>query len=247
MVKSMIREGGRAVLSNGGQRFAPLRSMVLLAFPAAGSVKNIQELAASPPGSISSSSSCSLKRYPQQRGLSSSTSSYGSGTSVGSSTGAGGGYYESPLQEIFDRMKANGPTALGTTQDILDIEKAFEMHQKKLECGIPENALRFSSTSYGRTLLPPYVHANEHRVIMKINTKDLPFTSPYEFDILREIVGDRLNDERKELRLTSNKFGSRIENKRHLVKMLDRIVLSCQKLGAEVNDESNKAKSEESA
>jgi hypothetical protein len=240
MVKSVIRLGGRVVLSNGGQLNAR-RSIVHLVRT------HIQDESSS--AASHGNTSCSsrpLKRYPQQREFSSSTSSYGTSPSGGSST-AGGGYYESPLQEIFDRMKANGPTALGTTQEILDIEKAFEMHQKKLECGIPEKALRFTSTSYGRTLLPPYVHANEHRVIMKINTKDLPFTSPYEFEILREIVGDRLNDERKELRLTSNKFGSRIENKRHLVKMLDRIVLSCQKLGAEVNGASDKETSEESA
>lgn len=146
--------------------------------------------------------------------------------------------YVSPFQDIFDRMKTNGATALGTTQDIVEIENAYEMNHKKLECGIPENVLRFSSTAYGRTLLAPYVHPNEHRVIMKLNTKHLPFHSINEYEILREIVGDRLNDERNELRLTSNKFGSRIENKRHLVSMLDRIILSCQKLAAEINQES---------
>ena len=147
----------------------------------------------------------------------------------------------SPFQDIFHRMKANGPTALGTTQDIVEMENAYEMSQKKLECGIPENVLRFSSTAYGRTLLAPYVHPNEHRVIMKLNTKHLPFHSTNEYEILREIVGDRLNDERNELRLTSNKFGSRIENKRHLVSMLDRIISSCQKLAAEINQESESA------
>lgn len=150
-------------------------------------------------------------------------------------------HYVSPFQEIFERMQVNGPTALGTTQEIIDMEKAYAKNQKKLQCGIPENVLRFSSTAYGRTLLAPYVHPNEHRVIMKMNTKHLPFSTANEYEILREIVGQRLNDDRKELRLTSNKFGSRIENKRHLVSMLDRIILSCQKLGAEIKDESETA------
>jgi hypothetical protein len=41
------------------------------------------------------------------------------------------------------------------------------------------------------------------------------------------------------LRLTSDQFGSRIENKRHLVSMLDRIVLSSQRLAKEIQDGNN--------
>ena len=130
-------------------------------------------------------------------------------------------------------MRSNGPTTLGTTQEIVDYYS--NLTEKKLECGIPESALRFTTTSYGRTTVAPFVHPNEHRVILKINTKYLPFDNPSnEMEILREVVGNRLNDERNELRLTSDQFGSRIENKRHLVSMLNRIVLSCQRLGREL-------------
>ena len=60
-----------------------------------------------------------------------------------------------------------------------------------------------------------------------------------ELDILRHIVGPRLNDEHAELRLTSSVFGSRIENKRHLVSMLDRIILSSQRLASEIQNQQN--------
>jgi hypothetical protein len=86
----------------------------------------------------------------------------------------------------------------------------------------------------------PFVHPKEHLVVLKVSTRYLPLT-PMEREILREIVGNRLNDDRNELRLASDEFGSRIENKRHLVSMLDRIVLSCQRLGKELeqNEEGN--------
>jgi hypothetical protein len=109
-----------------------------------------------------------------------------------------------------------------------------------LRCGIPDSVLRFTTTSYGRTMNAPFVHPKEHLVVLKVSTRYLPLT-PMEREILREIVGNRLNDDRNELRLASDEFGSRIENKRHLVSMLDRIVLSCQRLGKELeqNEEGN--------
>jgi Mitochondrial ribosomal subunit protein len=142
--------------------------------------------------------------------------------------------YVSPYQELLDRMHADGPTTLGTTQELLEFERMREQNQRALKCGILECNLRFTTTSFGRTLVAPHVHPTEHRVILKINTRNIPL-DPTGVLILREIVGNRYNDERQELRLSSNQFGSRIENKRHLVSMLDRIVLSCQRLAAELD------------
>jgi Mitochondrial ribosomal subunit protein len=141
--------------------------------------------------------------------------------------------YVSPYQELLDRMHADGPTTLGTTPELFEFERKRVQNQKTLTCGILESNLRFTTTSFGRTLVAPHVHPTEHRVILKINTRNIPL-DPTGVLILREIVGNRYNDERQELRLSSNQFGSRIENKRHLVSMLDRIVLSCQRLAAEL-------------
>jgi Mitochondrial ribosomal subunit protein len=143
--------------------------------------------------------------------------------------------YESPMQAFFDDMYNNGPTTFGTTDEILQYEESVNKQQKVMSCGIPESKLRFTTTSWGRTMMAPFVQNNEHRVVCKINLNDLPFAkgSP-ECDILQQIVGPRLNYDRNELRLTCNQFGSRIENKRHLVSMMDRIICSCQRLGAEL-------------
>lgn len=141
--------------------------------------------------------------------------------------------YDSPLKALFERMERNGPTALGTIQPI-------ELPDKVLECGVRESDLRFSTTTYGRTLTAPFVHPNEHRVTLKVNISKLPLNET-ELLILREIVGSRYNEERGVLRISSGQFGSRIENKRHLVSMLNRIVLSCQRLAKQIQDEEKNA------
>ena len=125
-------------------------------------------------------------------------------------------------------MEQNGPTTLGTTSDAWQDEKL-------LECGIPESSLRFTTTSYGRIDLPPFVHPNEHRVIMSVPAADLCLTD-LERQILTEIVGAKRLDHHN-LRLSANQFGSRIENKRHLVSMLNRLVLSAKSLAQEVEEE----------
>jgi len=138
------------------------------------------------------------------------------------------GGYVSPFQEIFDTIK-EGKTSLGTTK--------FEKPDiKYLECGIPENLLRFKSTTYGRLLEEPFVRPNEHKVTLQVASRHLPLTD-MERMVLKEIVGTRLNDETGVLQLSSVQFGSRIENKRHCVSMLNRIVDSAKSLAARVQAE----------
>jgi hypothetical protein len=138
-------------------------------------------------------------------------------------------HYVSPMQELFDTMKLDGPTTLGTTE-------FSPAPVKLLKCGIAEHDLRFTTTSYGRLTVAPYVHPKEHRVVLQVSTDKLQLTDSKQQEILKEIVGSRWNEERQELRLTSGQFGSRIENKRHLVSMLDRIVLSSQRLAKEIQE-----------
>lgn len=110
-----------------------------------------------------------------------------------------------------------------------------------LKCGVCEDALRFKTTHYGRMLLPPHVQPGEHRVQLKVFTSDLTLDET-ELEVMKQIVGNRVNEERNELRLTSNQFGSRIENKRHLVSMLDRIVICSKQLAQEAMQDSTKQK-----
>jgi Mitochondrial ribosomal subunit protein len=101
-----------------------------------------------------------------------------------------------------------------------------------LKCGIAEHRIRFRTVAYGRLQLAPHVQPWEHRVTMRVRLIDIPLKTPLEQKLLHEIVGTRLKKD--VLQLSSNQFGSRIENKRHLVSMLDRIVLGAKKLAQEL-------------
>lgn len=141
------------------------------------------------------------------------------------------------LDSILD---PSAPASLFGSSSLAEEEPSAVLlrSNKFLKCGISENVLRFKTQSYGRLLNAPFVHANEHRVVLLISLDELPLSTQLEHDILEEIVGvQRYNRERNELRLQSVQFGSRIENKRHLVSMLDRLVLSCQTLAKQVMEE----------
>mmetsp|Transcript_107098 Transcript_107098/g.308138 ORF Transcript_107098/g.308138 Transcript_107098/m.308138 type:complete len:189 (+) Transcript_107098:175-741(+) len=136
--------------------------------------------------------------------------------------------YVSPFREIFDNIR-EGKTFMGTS--------TFSAPEVKyLKCGCPEQALKFKTTSYGRLLEAPFVKPNEHRVTLQVETHHIPMTD-MERLVLKEIVGSRLDDETGLLQLSSSQFGSRIENKRHAVSMLERIIESAKTLAAKVEDE----------
>ncbi|KAL3945046.1 MAG: hypothetical protein SGBAC_000903 [Bacillariaceae sp.] len=140
----------------------------------------------------------------------------------------GGEEYISPFQEIFDTIE-EGKTFLGGHE--------FRIPEAKtLKCGVPEHVLRFKTTTYGRLLEEPYVSPNEHRITLQVPVSHIPLND-IEQIALREIVGTRLNEETGILQLSSKQFGSRIENKRHVVSMLDRIVDSTKSLASKVQAE----------
>ena len=143
---------------------------------------------------------------------------YASAMSKKASSG-GSGNYVSPYQEIFDTIK-EGKTFLGSSE--------FSSPEiKMLKCGCPEHLLRFKTTTYGRLLEEPFVKPMEHRVTLQVETQHIPL-SDLEVVVLKEIVGNRLDQETGLLQLSSSQFGSRIENKRHVVSMLERVVDSAK-------------------
>ena len=135
--------------------------------------------------------------------------------------------YVSPFRDIFDQID-EGKTFLGS-------EKFVKPKKTFLGCGVPEQALRFKTSSYGRFQQEPFVSPNEHRVTLQVNTDDIPL-NPKEMALLKEIVGTRLCDEKKMLQLSSIQFGSRIENKRHVVSMLGRCVESARTLAKRLDE-----------
>lgn len=140
-----------------------------------------------------------------------------------SSTGA----YVSPYKDFFATMQ-DGKSSLTTVTG-----KPHEQPPiRYLKCGVREESLRYKTTHYGRAVLAPYLAPMEHRVQLKVFLNDLNLNE-YEMDVLKQIVGKRVNEERKELWLTSDQFGSRIENKRHLTTILDRLVMNARKIADE--------------
>mmetsp|Transcript_24064 Transcript_24064/g.56143 ORF Transcript_24064/g.56143 Transcript_24064/m.56143 type:complete len:183 (-) Transcript_24064:86-634(-) len=137
-----------------------------------------------------------------------------------------GNDYASPFKEYFDSMERG--------ESMFDSEPSLSLPSRQLKCGIDEDALRFRTVHYGRLMLPPHVQGWEHRVTVKVSLKDLPIQGDLELEIFRQIVGPRFNQEKGELQLSSNQFGSRIENKRHLVSMLDRIIVGSKRLAAQM-------------
>lgn len=104
--------------------------------------------------------------------------------------------------------------------------------------------MEFSTTCYGRLALAPHVMPQEHRVVMKVHLEDLPISTQLEKVILREIVGKRMSEEKNILQIQSNIFGSRIENKRHLVSMLDRIIIGTKSLAKEMEKQEEEMEKE---
>ena len=124
-------------------------------------------------------------------------------------------------------------------------QRLSKLTMQKLDCGICESDLRFRTTSYGRFALPPYVSPGEHRVTVTLSLDAIPWDAQRgeaEKKILLEIVGPRYNQEKNDLKLSSEKFGSRIENKRYLVGMIEKIVSSARELAEEFGAENEKTK-----
>lgn len=136
--------------------------------------------------------------------------------------GAGG---SSPITEYFS-MAVQGHTAAGPPAKYLPSQAVV------LKCGISEDDLSFKTASYQRLIHAPYVQHQEHKVTLCVRWHNLPLND-FEKRILQEIVGSRYNPETSELRLSSEQFGSRIENKRHLTSILDRMVFAARNLAAE--------------
>jgi len=136
----------------------------------------------------------------------------------------------SPFSEFFALME-KGQTTLNVNNN----SKTLSTPEIPiLKCGISENSLRFRTTCYPRLMLPPYTHNSEYKVTLKVSLRDIPLETELEKTIFFQIVGSRYLADKKELRLTSEKFASRIENKRYLCSVLDRIVLSSKRLAQEM-------------
>ena len=154
-------------------------------------------------------------------------SNLGSSSPLTTVTARKSGKYISPFNSLFEDMKA-GKTLISPENSTAQAEPA------RLKCGVFEHRLRFKTVNYPRLQLPPYVHPNEYKVTLKVYLNDLPLKTDLEKKIFHQIVGSRYIETFGELRLSSNQFASRIENKRHLTSMLNRIVSGAKQLAKDI-------------
>ncbi|KAL7576372.1 hypothetical protein ACA910_018182 [Epithemia clementina (nom. ined.)] len=149
------------------------------------------------------------------------------------------GLYESPLDDLLD---PDSPCPIyGTRKD----SPLKRFPKKYLECGLCEDALRFKTVYYGKMITLPGIHANEHRVTMMVDIKDLPLDDLGK-QILQQLVGiNRYNVHSGKVKMSAVVFASRIENKRYIVRMFDKLVLACQRLSKSLpNGNSEQAKND---
>lgn len=154
------------------------------------------------------------------------------------STSSSQATYSSPYTDLFLNMQNKSPWVKDTTTASSIISTSEEDATKDiptLKCGISEHVLGFKTTCYDRLVLPPYVQKSEYKVTLQVKMKDLTIETDLEKEIFLQIVGSRFSTKNNTLNLTSNQFASRIENKRHLCWMLDRIIIGAKRLAAEMN------------
>ena len=67
---------------------------------------------------------------------------------------------------------------------------------------------------------------------LKVSIDDLGL-QPRELEVFVEMVGRRVNLGRRELKLTCEQFTNRVENKRYVVYLLEKLIVEAKRLTAE--------------
>jgi len=105
---------------------------------------------------------------------------------------------------------------------------------------VPDSVLKFKlSTSFdhGSAIFFPHLKMNpaDFKVALNVSIDDLSL-SPSQIAIFTRLVGPRFNSGRREVKLTSDRFPNRIENKRYLIMLLENLLIETRKLD-EASDE----------
>mmetsp|Transcript_36867 Transcript_36867/g.86109 ORF Transcript_36867/g.86109 Transcript_36867/m.86109 type:complete len:186 (-) Transcript_36867:203-760(-) len=110
--------------------------------------------------------------------------------------------------------------------------------QDRLPCGIRTRDIRYKLWHLPMGGVAPHIQAGEHKVVLKIYMRDMTcLADDFERAALLQLVGPRFSTLRDELTLVSEKFPSRIENKRYLEILLDTLVVSAKTLAEEQRHE----------
>lgn len=103
---------------------------------------------------------------------------------------------------------------------------------------VPDHKLRFqlkASFSQGSSIFYPHLKFNpaDFKVGLVVRTSDLGL-SKEELAVFIEMVGPRFNQGKGTVRFTSERFANRIENKKHLIFQLERLLLESRRISADL-------------
>jgi hypothetical protein len=88
-----------------------------------------------------------------------------------------------------------------------------------------------SSFDHGSSIFFPHLKFNpaDYKVALQVNTKDLGLNED-ELKIFLLMVGPRFNQGKREVKLTTDRFPNRIENKRYLIMLLENLLLETKNI-----------------
>ena len=116
-------------------------------------------------------------------------------------------------------------------------KRAVAEDLKPIARTVPSDKLQFqfrATFGHGTSILYPHLkfHPADFKVGLVVKVDDCGFKSDMERDIFIEMVGKRYNTGKKEVRLTTDRFSNRVENKRYLTLLLERLIAESKKLAA---------------
>jgi hypothetical protein len=116
-------------------------------------------------------------------------------------------------------------------------KRAVAEDLKPIPRTVPGDKLRFqfrATFGHGSSILYPHLkfHPADYKVGLVVKVADCGFSSDLERNIFIEMVGKRYNTGKKEVRLTTDRFSNRIENKKYLTLLLERLIAESKKLAA---------------
>lgn len=88
-----------------------------------------------------------------------------------------------------------------------------------------------SSFNHGNSIFYPHLKFNpaDYKVALQVHTNDLGLNED-ELKIFLLMVGPRYNQGKKEVKLTTDRFPNRIENKRYLIMLLENLILETKNI-----------------
>ena len=102
---------------------------------------------------------------------------------------------------------------------------------------VPSDKLRYqfrTTFNHGSAILYPHLkfHPADFKVGLVVKLEDCGFMTDLEKEVFIEMVGPRYNTGKKEVRLTSDRFSNRIENKKYLGNLLEKLIAESKRLAA---------------